>query len=1068
FVRIQMFHLILKEADEDGGGGLDLDEFRQAMIKTMAGKGDLPDDNQLAIIFMKVDANCDGTVDWEEFCSYMLSENQLKDVMTSEDREMEFPFPAREVPSAHRDTLPRITYFPKMSLSSDDPADTNGGRYVTVSKDGTLQFWSMDLHPLRTYSLSNGYDSKAQRTMWVTDCVVLPNAKKIAVSSADREIAFYDCSANSFEKQFVLSGLDYCVLSMDYWCNPHKLNEVTCRRVPFPEVLLGRHANAKAIQFTGLHADWVRKVEYYPTLQCFISCSTSSENSMYLGDVDRKKTKSMFRTRKGINSFDYCKEWNVIVTGGLDHHVRLWNPYVTMKPTSILKGHTACITHVLVNSDKGEIISAAQDKVIKIWDMRDLCCVQTIPSRSLLPGPHPISSIYYSSKLHCILVGTNQFSVLEGKNEEPSEEREVASHTKPLCAALYNDLFDQVVSACHGSVVCVWSIENGEKVIQFSNAHGDSEITSMTFDQSKRRLITGARDGTVKIWNFNNGSCLRELEPVDEEEITGILSFKQKIIVVGWNKKIVIYKDCRDDEEDIPRIWPAFHKEDILSIAFHPPSVVATSSYDGDIKVWNLDTGHTSCVLNASQFDVPNVAKPVIPLALKRRISQNNAVLSAVMADSSLHRDVWSPRSKFERYNSPKRKLSILRDPSVMVLSKRARSISHMVSPIVTKDSDYDSVVDKVLFLQKRESHFNTATLLTGESGGLVRAWSTFGGGLLGQFMAAQDDRESITSLATDEDNTVFVSGDTMGYVRVWDITNYCIKKDNEAQPNPIQKMRSMAMRSGKLPSIRENRLSPKNTTQEASQTKTTQINFEPPPLLAKFRAHLAAIASLDFVNDRKFIVSASADCSVRLCNHQGRYIGTFGQSSMWDLERASKGRRKLPFDIHRVASPDTLASLGKTGSQKWRSVVARHILLITSMGFGRRSKAASDEVADLDMVYKNIDNSLKNVLGKYYKPKTRHRLLPPIQKPRFNQNQVVVYSSLPYKEMEPLEEPRLPSTLGYSHRKSSSTLFGEQPEKGRHLKLNAGTPIKPAIFRTPASRGSGRKHVTMKSPESS
>ena len=71
---------------------MDLDEFRQAMIKTMAGKGEVvskkcalflcfvdcrlhfqpiqvmfmfqPDDNQLAIIFMKVDANCDGTVDW--------------------------------------------------------------------------------------------------------------------------------------------------------------------------------------------------------------------------------------------------------------------------------------------------------------------------------------------------------------------------------------------------------------------------------------------------------------------------------------------------------------------------------------------------------------------------------------------------------------------------------------------------------------------------------------------------------------------------------------------------------------------------------------------------------------------------------------------------------------------------------------------------------------------------------------------------------------------------------------------------------------------------------------------
>lgn len=68
-------------------------------------------------------------------------------------------------------------------------------------------------------------------------------------------------------------------------------------------------------------------------------------------------------------------------------------------------------------------------------------------------------------------------------------------------------------------MVCVWSIEDGEKIIQFSNAHGDSEITAMTFDQSKRRLITGARDGTVKIWNFNNGCCLRELEKIDDEEV---------------------------------------------------------------------------------------------------------------------------------------------------------------------------------------------------------------------------------------------------------------------------------------------------------------------------------------------------------------------------------------------------------------------------------------------------------------------------------------------------------------------------------------------------------------------
>ena len=61
-------------------------------------------------------------------------------------------------------------------------------------------------------------------------------------------------------------------------------------------------------------------------------------------------------------------------------------------------------------------------------------------------------------------------------------------------------------------------------------------------------FLSGARDGSVKIWNFNNGNCLRTLTPVDDEEITGIVCTKQRIITVGWSKKVAIYKDSRSDE----------------------------------------------------------------------------------------------------------------------------------------------------------------------------------------------------------------------------------------------------------------------------------------------------------------------------------------------------------------------------------------------------------------------------------------------------------------------------------------------------------------------------------------
>ena len=39
----------------------------------------------------------------------------------------------------------------------------------------------------------------------------------------------------------------------------------------------------------------------------------------------------------------------------------------------------------------------------------------------------------------------------------------------------------------------------------------DIEITAACFDESEQLLVSGARDGTLKIWNFNTGTCLRNM-----------------------------------------------------------------------------------------------------------------------------------------------------------------------------------------------------------------------------------------------------------------------------------------------------------------------------------------------------------------------------------------------------------------------------------------------------------------------------------------------------------------------------------------------------------------------------
>jgi WD40 repeat protein len=73
----------------------------------------------------------------------------------------------------------------------------------------------------------------------------------------------------------------------------------------------------------------------------------------------------------------------------------------------------------------------------------------------------------------------------------------------------------------------------------------------MTFDDSGRRLITGARDGSCKVWNFNNGHCLKILRKENNFELSDVKHVKiynnKFIVTAGWDKRITIYDDDVSD-----------------------------------------------------------------------------------------------------------------------------------------------------------------------------------------------------------------------------------------------------------------------------------------------------------------------------------------------------------------------------------------------------------------------------------------------------------------------------------------------------------------------------------------
>lgn len=74
----------------------------------------------------------------------------------------------------------------------------------------------------------------------------------------------------------------------------------------------------------------------------------------------------------------------------------------------------------------------------------------------------------------------------------------------------------------------------------------------------------------------------------------------------------------------------------------------------------------------------------------------------------------------------------------------------------------------QALFLGTRERSPNTAILLTSAADGYVYAWSIHHlGGLLGKFRAVHSEGTAISTMSTDLQDQMLLTGDSTGYIMV-------------------------------------------------------------------------------------------------------------------------------------------------------------------------------------------------------------------------------------------------------------------------------------------------------------
>ncbi|XP_071337578.1 cilia- and flagella-associated protein 337-like [Trachinotus anak] len=595
---------IFEEANADGSGGLDMEEFSVAMEQFY---GSVNKD-ELEVLHMQIDANCDKTVDIGELLNFLLERKMASEHLDLKNQP--FPLPFKIIPVDHHKAIIRLIFRPfgdgKEPDRGSDVSRTqtrayHKGQYLSISSDGIFSFWTDSFDTIITIPLNKSNQPFAHnKKMHVTDMVYLEELKQVAISTTDRELSFYNC--NEFPDMFVVTNsliIDTIVNAMNYWSNG------TQAVFSFGDTKGDLYVFMCLCFRVSLFNDICDQSRYFPSIPSFAICGSSYRTLAALpgppGQLTKAKSKvkalKLFQ-RKGDQDFFTCVEYSTsaerLITGGTDGLLRVWLPHNTMRCKLVLKGHAKAITHIMFNHSDKIFVSLSADMNACVWSEDGWMCRQSFQVSGM--GQAPISSVFYNIHNNELVFANLNIGKCIGRGTEVFKNM-LTSHDKPVCSALYHSIFKQVISVCQNGVVRVWDILTGNAVMQFKVSRDQHMgLTAMSFDEVQCRLITVSQDGKVRLWNFNSGTELAVLPVTVPREVTGIVCINNRMFVSGRNSKTIFDLDM---EGNAHQFLEHNYLDDISSLDVHENTLITASS-NGYIVIWDADTAKVLYWINGS------------------------------------------------------------------------------------------------------------------------------------------------------------------------------------------------------------------------------------------------------------------------------------------------------------------------------------------------------------------------------------------------------------------------------------------------------------------------------------
>ncbi|CDS03858.1 hypothetical protein LRAMOSA06813 [Lichtheimia ramosa] len=252
-----------------------------------------------------------------------------------------------------------------------------------------------------------------------------------------------------------------------------------------------------------------------------------------------------------IRSVCFSPDGNYLATGAEDKQIRIWD-IRAQHVRNRFTGHEQDIYSLDFSRDGRIVVSGSGDRTVRIWNMVDGSCMHTL-------------------------------TIQDQDQKDPGVTSVAVSPNSRLVAAGSLD-----------KMVRVWDIQTG-KALERLEGHKDS-VYSVAFTPDGRYLVSGSLDKTLKLWQLGTNEGRGQGKGPCKMTFTGHKDFVLSVACTADGRWIVSGSKDRgvqfwDPQTGETQFMLQGHKNSIISVAVSPDGrpVFATGSGDNRARIWSYE-----------------------------------------------------------------------------------------------------------------------------------------------------------------------------------------------------------------------------------------------------------------------------------------------------------------------------------------------------------------------------------------------------------------------------------------------------------------------------------------------